>query len=294
MLAAARRRRGHSTRRTRPRDARQGSSASAVSAPGSPLTGSSGLPGVRAALTRSQLFARVNPLHRGSRDEVERLLELGVRVLMLPMFETAEAVARFCTIVSGRATVVPLLETRGAAEQDRGDCRSSPDSTRSTSGSTTLRSASGLVIASRSWIRRSSTTFRRQCGRRPAIRDRRDRPPRRPTGCRSQPDLLYARYVQLGASARLARPSVRRRFGHGRRACGRDRNQPPAAGMVELGRCRAAPAGADGAAPRDRPLRRRGESPSTTCERPPANVLSSPTAAEELFDDRHRRSTVRP
>jgi citrate lyase beta subunit len=71
---------------------------------------------LRSVLVRARLFARVNPLHDDTPGEVERLLDLGVGVLMLPMFNTAEEIARFSGIVDGRATVVPLLETARAAE----------------------------------------------------------------------------------------------------------------------------------------------------------------------------------
>lgn len=74
------------------------------------------LPEIRSALTKAQVFARVNPLSDDTPQEVESLLELGVAVLMLPMFRSAEEVARFVAIVDGRATVVPLLETVGASE----------------------------------------------------------------------------------------------------------------------------------------------------------------------------------
>ena len=69
------------------------------------------LPAVGAALRRAALFARVNPVNRESRVEVERLLGLGAKVLMLPMFETAAEVERFVRLVDGRAHVVLLLET---------------------------------------------------------------------------------------------------------------------------------------------------------------------------------------
>jgi 2-keto-3-deoxy-L-rhamnonate aldolase RhmA len=74
------------------------------------------LPAIRDALSGAKLFARVNPLGPETPDEVEQALGLGVDVLMLPMFERASEVARFCEVVGGRATVVPLLETRAAAE----------------------------------------------------------------------------------------------------------------------------------------------------------------------------------
>jgi len=66
------------------------------------------------ALHTARLFARVNPLWAETAPEVERLLEHGVEVLMLPMFESAAQLAGFLEIVAGRATVVPLLETPAA------------------------------------------------------------------------------------------------------------------------------------------------------------------------------------
>jgi hypothetical protein len=72
------------------------------------------LVGLRAVIAGAQLFARVNPLSAQSADELERLLELGVQVVMLPMFENAEQVGRFMALVDGRADVVLLLETPAA------------------------------------------------------------------------------------------------------------------------------------------------------------------------------------
>jgi 2-keto-3-deoxy-L-rhamnonate aldolase RhmA len=71
---------------------------------------------LRAVIVRAQLFARVNPLSAQSAEELEGLLELGVQVVMLPMFENAEQVARFMALVGGRAEVVLLLETSAAVD----------------------------------------------------------------------------------------------------------------------------------------------------------------------------------
>ena len=70
---------------------------------------------IRAAVEHAELFARTNPLHAGSADEVERLLDAGVQILMLPMFTTPDEVERFAGIVAGRAAIVPLVETLPAA-----------------------------------------------------------------------------------------------------------------------------------------------------------------------------------
>lgn len=73
------------------------------------------LPALGEALRRSKLFARTDPLHAGTAAQVDRLIEAGVEVLMLPMFRGADEVARFVGLVSGRAHVVLLLETVEAA-----------------------------------------------------------------------------------------------------------------------------------------------------------------------------------
>lgn len=70
---------------------------------------------LRPALRRAALFARLNPLHDGSADEVSAALDGGARVLMLPYFTTAIEVERFVRLVDGRATVVLLLETAASA-----------------------------------------------------------------------------------------------------------------------------------------------------------------------------------
>jgi len=75
------------------------------------------LPAIRRALLNSQLFVRTNPVNAGSGREVNRLLTAGAQVLMLPMFTTAEEVARFIAIVAGRAHVVLLLEQAAAFER---------------------------------------------------------------------------------------------------------------------------------------------------------------------------------
>jgi hypothetical protein len=66
---------------------------------------------VAAALSRAAAFARVNPLHTGSAAEVDRVLALGARVVMLPMAEAIADAARFATLVGGRAEVVLLVES---------------------------------------------------------------------------------------------------------------------------------------------------------------------------------------
>ncbi len=72
---------------------------------------------LREVVSQAKLFARTNPLNPNSAAEVNRLLNMGVEVLMLPMFTTADEVAEFVNLVGGRAKVVPLLETLSAAKR---------------------------------------------------------------------------------------------------------------------------------------------------------------------------------
>jgi hypothetical protein len=66
---------------------------------------------LRAVLGKSRLVVRVNPLHGGSKSEIDQAIEFGADVLMLPMFSSAAAVQAFVDIVGGRAKVNLLLET---------------------------------------------------------------------------------------------------------------------------------------------------------------------------------------
>ncbi len=66
---------------------------------------------IRKALIRSELFVRINPIQEHSEEEIERVLQEGARVVMLPMFRTAAEVALFVSLVRGRAKTLLLLET---------------------------------------------------------------------------------------------------------------------------------------------------------------------------------------
>ncbi len=70
---------------------------------------------IRDRLTHAALFARTNPIHAGSRREIDYLLDQGVAVLMLPMFRTVKEAATFIDLINGRAHVSLLVETAAAA-----------------------------------------------------------------------------------------------------------------------------------------------------------------------------------
>jgi hypothetical protein len=71
---------------------------------------------VKSVLRHSPLMVRVNPLHDGTREELDSVLRQGADLVMLPMFTRAEELKRFDALVAGRAPIVALLETAGALE----------------------------------------------------------------------------------------------------------------------------------------------------------------------------------
>lgn len=77
---------------------------------------------VRSVLDKTELLVRINPIHEksddyiGSKDEIERVIQAGADIIMLPMFKTAEEVTRFVDYVGGRARVMLLIETKESAE----------------------------------------------------------------------------------------------------------------------------------------------------------------------------------
>lgn len=71
---------------------------------------------IRPVVTTSELLVRVNPIHDGSRQEIEDTISSGADVIMLPMFRTVQEVKTFLEIVDGRTKTILLLETAEAAE----------------------------------------------------------------------------------------------------------------------------------------------------------------------------------
>ena len=66
---------------------------------------------IRSVLEKYEVFVRINPIHSGSEEEIERVLEGGAQVIMLPMFRTVAEASHFVTMIQGRAKPVLLLET---------------------------------------------------------------------------------------------------------------------------------------------------------------------------------------
>jgi hypothetical protein len=157
---------------------------------------------LRAALEHAQLFARVDPLNPGSSEQVEDLLEHGVEVLMLPMFHTAEEVSSFLDIVAGRARTVLLVETRAACEQIEEILALVNDDELHlgiNDLALSLGSRSRFDVLSSAEVERVASCARERCVRLGIGGVGRLDDAHQPI----EPDLLYAEYVRLGASASL-------------------------------------------------------------------------------------------
>ena len=79
---------------------------------------------VRKAIKQSELLVRVNPIHEeqadgypDSEEEIERVIQAGADIVMLPYFKTVGEVERFVAAVNGRAKTMLLLETAEASER---------------------------------------------------------------------------------------------------------------------------------------------------------------------------------
>lgn len=66
---------------------------------------------LRSALPNVSIMTRINPLHDDSKEEIDSVIYAGTDYIMLPMFETAQEVDVFLTLVNRRAKTTLLLET---------------------------------------------------------------------------------------------------------------------------------------------------------------------------------------
>lgn len=77
---------------------------------------------IRGAIKKSELLVRSNVIHEATKDycsskeEIDRIIEAGADIIMLPYFKTVEEVKTFIKLVDGRAKTFPLVETKEAVE----------------------------------------------------------------------------------------------------------------------------------------------------------------------------------
>lgn len=73
------------------------------------------LAAIAGSLRRAQPFVRTDAPGHGLKDQLDRVIAAGAKVVMLPYFFETRDAARFLDYVNGRAKVVLLVETAAAA-----------------------------------------------------------------------------------------------------------------------------------------------------------------------------------
>lgn len=74
------------------------------------------------AIENAELLVRINPIHSesdtymSSEEEIDKAIENGAQILMLPYFKSVDEVETFLEIVNGRVKTMPLVETPEAVE----------------------------------------------------------------------------------------------------------------------------------------------------------------------------------
>ena len=74
----------------------------------------SDIPIIRNVLSKSKLLVRINPLYDGSKKEIDKVVDGGADIIMLPWFHTQDEAKKFVDLVDGRAKTILLVETTNA------------------------------------------------------------------------------------------------------------------------------------------------------------------------------------
>lgn len=71
---------------------------------------------IKKVLKKSELLVRVNPIFEGSKHEIDKVINDGADIVMLPFFKKKHEVEKFINYVAGRAKTCLLCETAEAVE----------------------------------------------------------------------------------------------------------------------------------------------------------------------------------
>lgn len=71
---------------------------------------------LRKVIKKGKLLVRCNPVHNEMQKEIDRIINDGADIIMLPFFKSATEVQKFIECVGGRAKTCLLFETRQAVE----------------------------------------------------------------------------------------------------------------------------------------------------------------------------------
>lgn len=69
---------------------------------------------IRKAIKKSELLVRINPINSNSKVEIDKTIDAGADIIMLPMWKSVDEVEKFLTYVDSRAKTMLLLETSEA------------------------------------------------------------------------------------------------------------------------------------------------------------------------------------
>lgn len=67
-------------------------------------------------IRESKLMVRINPIFENSKYEIDKAIEYGADIIMLPMFKTKEEVEIFFKLINNRCKTILLLETKEAVK----------------------------------------------------------------------------------------------------------------------------------------------------------------------------------
>ncbi|MGF2618142.1 aldolase [Rossellomorea vietnamensis] len=66
---------------------------------------------IKGVISKSELLVRVNPIHEGSKTEIDRAIMNGADIVMLPFFQSKNEVEEFIDIIDKRVQTCLLFET---------------------------------------------------------------------------------------------------------------------------------------------------------------------------------------
>lgn len=72
---------------------------------------------VKSVLRESKVLTRINPFHDKTKYEIDKAIDSGTDIIMLPMFEHEKHIEGIIEFVSERAEIYPLIETMSALKK---------------------------------------------------------------------------------------------------------------------------------------------------------------------------------
>ena len=71
---------------------------------------------IKKTISQGEVLVRINPLNNNSQSEIEKVIDNGADIIMLPMFTDLHEIEQAALYINNRAKFIPLIETKKAAE----------------------------------------------------------------------------------------------------------------------------------------------------------------------------------